>query len=156
MSSSRNNMRAGIVDNALIVSFPAADAPRVWRTDMGQFLTAALEIQDHQGKFSLVMKRSGAPVEEIVTFTGKKDAVDALQLITDALLQGKEIPQAKKSGGWFKKLMKFILTIVVLLFALATLANIVSKHRTIQMDHAGTPPALQTGVPAPADDIIGK
>jgi hypothetical protein len=154
MSPSKSNIRAGIADNALVVSFLAAEAPRVWRAEMGQLATAALEVQENQGKFSLVMKRSGAPVEEIGTFTGKKEAVEALQLITEALLQGTGITQTEKSGGWFKKLLKFLLTAVIALFLLVALVNIFGRHAPSgQSSYTKAPPA---GVPAPADEILGK
>ncbi len=156
MSSSKGNIRAGIVDNALVVSFLAADTPRVWRTDMGQFLTAALEIQDNQGKSSLVMKRSGAPAEDICTFSSdKKSAVEALQVITDTLLQGTGTAQPVKSCGWFKKTLKFLLTAVFVLFLFFVLVNIFGKH-TVPGQSSSRAPAVQTGVPAPADEIIGK
>ena len=154
-SSSKGNVRAGIVDNALIVSFLSAEAPRVWRTDMGQFQNAALEVQENQGKFSLVMKRSGAAVEEIGTFTDKKSAAEALQLITEALLQGKEAPQTK-TCGWFKKTLKFILSVLFVLVVLIVLVNIFGRHLPPGQNGPAKAPAVQTGIPTPADDIIGK
>jgi hypothetical protein len=172
MSSSKNSIRAGIVDNALVVSFMAADAPRVWRADMGQLLTAALEVQDNQGKSTLVMKRSGAPAEEIVTFSSKKDAIDALQVITEVLLQGTgqgtgqatgacTASQPQKSCGWFKKILKFILGIVVAFCVFIVVMNLFFHVAGIhppshQAGPAKAPASAPTGVPTPADSIIGK
>lgn len=167
MSSSKSSIRAGIVDNALVVSFLAADAPRVWRADMGQLLTAALEVQDNQGKSILVMKRSGTPAEEIVTFSSKKDAVDALQVITEALLQGTgqgtgrcTTTQPQKSCGWFKKTLKFVMGAIVGLCVFVVALNIIvslsGRHPAPRQSNAEKLPAVQTGVPTPADNIIGK
>ncbi len=157
MSSSKNSIRAGIVDNALVVSFLSADAPRVWRTDMTQFLNAAIEVQESQGKFSLVMKRSNAAAEEIGTFTDKKSAVEALQVLTDLLLQGQGSSQPKKCG-WFKKLLKFVLYLAAAFFLF--LAFLSFAHHSAGQGSPGKTPAAQTGVPTgvptPADNIIGK
>ena len=152
MSSSKNTIRAGIVDNALVVSFTSAEAPRVWRADMSQFLTAALEIQELQGKFSVVIKRSGAPIEEIGVFPDKKSAVEALQLITEALLQGKEAARPK-SCGWFKKLLKYLL---ITLFVLFLAINLLGRYMAPGQNNSIKAPAAQTGVPTPADNVIGK
>lgn len=155
MSSPDNNMRVGIANNALVVSFLTAEAPRVWRTDMGQLLNAALEVQDSQGKHTLVMKRSGAPVEEIGTFFLKEDAIKALQLITDALLMGKGNSTSSGAASvWLKKSLKILLKIVGVLIALFIVLNIVGA---IIFRHG--PPVdsnYAKGVPAPADQILGK
>lgn len=158
MSSSENNMRVGIAGNALVVSFLTASPPRMWRTDMAQLLTAALEVQDNQGKHTLVMKRSGAAVEEIGTFAIKEDAVKALQLITEALLSGKDA-SSSATAGWFKKSLKILLKVIGGLFVLFITLNILGfilfgRHHT--EGNFTKIPTAQTGVPAPADEILGK
>ena len=153
MSSSK--IRAGIADNALVVSLLTADAPRMWRADLSQLLTAALEVQDNQGKYTLVMKRAGS-VEEIGTFSNKDDAVEALQVITDTLLHGNTVaPAHKKSCSWFKTLVKVVGWIIAVVFALLVLLLIV--HPAPPAGYSRTSaPAVQTGVPTPADQILGK
>ena len=160
MPSSENNIRVGIAGGALVVSFLAADAPRVWRTDIGQLLNAALEVQSNQGKYTLVMKRSSAPVEEIGTFTSKEDAVKALQMITDALLEGKSCSTQKKCG-WFKKLLKIlwrvISTLCVLFVLFGIFMNLANKHMpasSIEGNSTKAPATAPSGVPTPADEIL--
>jgi hypothetical protein len=162
MSSPENNIRVGIADNALVASFLTADAPRVWRTDLTQLLTAALEVQNTQGKYLLVMKRSNAPVEEIATFSAKEDAIKALQLITDALLNGKGTSAKTKFCG-FKKFLKMLLGTIITLFVLSVVLSFISftlhKHPATEGSANSTQaPAAQvtTGVPTPADEILGK
>lgn len=158
MSSSENNIRVGIAGNALVASFLTAEAPRVWRTDLGQLLTAALEVQTNQGKYTLVMKRSDAPAEEIATFSTKEEAVKAMQLITDALLEGNDV-SAHKKCGWPKKLLKILMKVIAGLCVFIVLLNIIMvlSHKSgSRPDNYTKAPAVQTGVPAPADEILGK
>ena len=162
MSSSENNIRVGIAGNALVVSFLAADAPRVWRTDMGQLLNAALEVQNNQGKYTLVMKRNGAPDEEIGTFNSKEDAVKALQMITNALLDGKSCSPQKKCG-WFKKMLKIlwgiVSTLCVLFVLFGIFMHLANRHvpaSSIESSSTKAPTSAPSGVPTPADEILGK
>jgi hypothetical protein len=155
-----SKIRAGIADNALVVSLFTADVPRIWRADLSQLLTAALEVQDNQGKYTLVMKRGGAAAEDIGTFSNKDDAIEALQVITDTLLHGNGngisvAPSPKKSGGWFKKLLKVVGCIIAVVFVLLVFLSIFGPRPPAGYSRTSTPP-VQTGVPTPADQILGK
>jgi hypothetical protein len=148
-----SSITAVLADNALVVSFLSGDAPRVWRIDMKQFMSAALQIEENQGRFILTMKSGSGHAEEIGVFTDRKKAVEALETITEALLMGKAAVPAKKSGVWGKRILKTVLVVLVLLVAI----TVFGKHRmqTMPRDAAEVPPA-QSGVPLPADQILGK
>lgn len=171
MFSSKTQLKASVVDSALVVSFQSGKEPRVWRIDMGQFLSAALEIKEQQGRYVVIMKPGSGPAEEVGVFNDRKKAVEVVNTITDALLRGKEMPVLpKKSGGFFWGFLKFIL----MLFLIAVAAFLVwaKQHKPVNMgDYIAPPPAAETGampspapeaaptlpagVPVPADQAIG-
>lgn len=161
--SSKNVIKSSIVDNALVVSFPSAKEPRVWRLDMNQFLSAAVQIEENQGAFSLVIKPGNAQPEEIGVFPDRKKAVEALESITGAMLQGNVTqPVVPKTGGWFKKLLKFLLLLLIVVAAIIIFGK--TRPHVNQGDTVEAPavqsdapaPAVQTGVPTPADQMLGK
>jgi len=160
--SSENNIRVGIAGNALVVSFLSAEAPRMWRTDLAQLLTAALEVQDNQGKYTLVMKRGGAPTDEIATFARKDDAVKGLQLITETLLGGQETAASpSKKASLPKRILKLLLRIFSWFCMFVVVLNFIMVISSRHLSHSAGDnftkvPAAQTGVPTPADDLLGK
>lgn len=168
-SSAKNNPKATVVDGALVVSFQSAEGPRVWRFDMGKFISTALEMREEQDGFSLVMKAGNSPEEKIGTFPNKKKATEMLESITAALLKGREILPPVKTGGGFLKFLKF----VFLLLIIASIFLVLSKTRmpagfkeiihvpgntapVMPAPKAAAPPAAKTGVPLPADEVFGQ
>ena len=152
-SSAKNAIKANLVDNALVVSSLSGKEPRVWRIDMGQFLSAALQIEEKQGEFSLMIKPGNGAAEEIGVFSDRKKAHEALQLVTDALLRGRENQPHSKAGCWFRKILKFALLLLVVLAVLVVWGK---AHRPVNQNDVVNAPAVQTGVPTPADQMFGK
>lgn len=173
-SSSKKNIKAVVADNALVVSFLSADTPRVWRGDMSQFATSTVELAQADGKFSVVMKRGNGATEEICTYSDKSKAMQALEVMSDALLHGATGAAAvhtHKKGSWLRTFVKTIVMLAVIFFLLILWASRHAPHppmdtgsnsgssSTSSNSNSGgnyTPAPVQDGVPAPADQIIGK
>jgi len=161
---SKTTIEASVIDNTLIVSFLSKKEPRVWRMDMGRFLSTALEIKENQGHYSLIIRPGNGMAEEVGIFSDRKKAVEALEQITAALVKGKETVQPKTGGGGFVKFLKFIFKALFLLLIVAVAFVIWSKgHLPVNMGDVMAPPAQtqpepqpQPGVPAPADKVIGQ
>lgn len=152
---SKSNIKANIVDNALVVSFQSGKEPRVWRMDMGQFLSTALEVKESQGKFTLVIKPGSGSAEEIGAFSDRKDAVEVLESITETMMRGRETHAAPKTGGAIGRFFKFVFKLV--LFVLIALAVIIFFLPRPQVNVGDTvTPRVQTGVPVPADQALGE
>ncbi|MCK5555056.1 MAG: hypothetical protein KAI76_02370 [Alphaproteobacteria bacterium] len=164
-SSSKNSLKASIVDNALIVSSLSNGEPRALRVDMGKFMSSALEIKENEGKFSLVVKTGDMTAEEIEIFSNKKRAAEALQVIVDAMLRGNNPPPPEKTGGVFMALFKFVcflLLMGVVFICVVFIAsfiinrplntsNVVNAPSAITKEQ--TPP-VPTGVPVPAEQAL--
>lgn len=164
-SSSKNSLKASIVDNALVVSSLSNGEPRALRVDMGKFMSSALEIKENEGKFSLVVKTGDMTAEEIEIFSNKKRAAEALQVIVDAMLRGNNPPPPEKTGGVFMALFKFVcflLLMGVVFICVVFIAsfiinrplntgNVVNAPSAITKEQ--TPP-VPTGVPVPAEQAL--
>ncbi len=81
---------AEVNDNHLVLSFPDAKEPVIWRMALKDIGTAVFEVkQDKDGEQSkLVLKPKKGTAEIIAAFHTKKEAVDALVMASKALQQG--------------------------------------------------------------------
>jgi hypothetical protein len=152
----KTDVKTSVVDNALIVSFNSGKEPKVWRMDMGRFLSTAFEVKENQGKFTLVIKPGNGSAEEVGTFDNRKHAVEALESITGALMQGKGASVTQKTEGVFMKFVKFILKLVLAVFVFLTVIVVLFKpqHPPGNVGDTVSPP-VQSGVPVPADKALG-
>lgn len=77
---------AKVVDGELILSFPQAIRPVLWRMELGQAKASALEVQSAgDDTFPLVLKTPRGYVHDIAIFETKAKAVSALLAVTNAL-----------------------------------------------------------------------
>lgn len=158
---SKAKIEASVVDKALVVSFLSGREPRVWRIDMGQFLSAALEIRETQGGFSLLLKPGSGPAEEIGTFPDRKKALAAMQTVTDAFLRGSEDYTPPPSGGGFLRFLKWVFMLLLIAASAFLIWGTVMPKPAGEA--TGAAPAMQTseppvrsGVPVPADEVLGE
>lgn len=81
---------AEVNDNHLVLSFPDAKEPVIWRMALKDIGTAIFEVkQDKDGEQAkLVLKPKKGTAEIIAAFHTKKDAVDALVMASKALQHG--------------------------------------------------------------------
>lgn len=156
----KGGFEARVVGGALIVSLTDNGLPRVWRGDLSHAASAVLEVQEQQGKFSLVLK-SADKTESIAVFPAKDEAARAMRVVTDALLRGAAAPgQGGHAGtlrGLFGKILRFVFwlmalvaVLVVTLFALAPGKGGEPDLQRVQV------PQVRTGVPVPAEDMFGR
>jgi len=168
-SSSKNTLKANIVDNALVVSSLSDGEPKALRIDMGKFMSSALEIKENEGKFSLIVKPGDMAAEEIKVFPNKKKAAKALQVIVDAMLKGNNPPPPEKTGGVFMTLFKFIcflllmgIVFVCVVFIASFIinrpssntGNVLNAPQAIIKEQMSTTPPVPTGVPVPAEQAL--
>ena len=78
---------ACVVDGSLVLSFPDAAEPVVWRMDLAQAKEAGFEIKEARGKFKLIQK-SGSETQDIASFDERDHAVAALMDVSNALQGG--------------------------------------------------------------------
>lgn len=89
---------ARIVDGSLVLSFPDAAEPVVWRMDLAQAKEAGFEIKEARGKFKLIQK-SGNETQDIASFDDRERAVAALMDVSNALQGGTHSPKAANDTG---------------------------------------------------------
>lgn len=142
------DIKVAVVDSALIVSFLSAGELKVLRVDMAQMPMASVEMQEGKDNFTLLVKPSNGAAVELCALTERKKAERLLAQISDALMRG-----ASPKGGGFRKLVK----IALIAMAVIAVITFIGKIRMANMgEMAPMPSAIQEGVPAPADSLIGK
>jgi hypothetical protein len=87
LKSSEYGSTASVVDGKLILSFPQAVRPVLWQMDLGSVKTSALEMIEgpEGGQFGLALRASKGDVQEIVLFSTREQALEALLIVRDAL-----------------------------------------------------------------------
>lgn len=149
------NVTVSVTDNALVVSFLSAGEWKVLRVDMTNIPSATFELQEGKDQFSLVMKQEGGAVTEICAFSEKKKALRTLEQVSDALLHG-NVHGAPRKCGWFRKLLKGALIVAAALFIIVMLTNKIRGPVNMGDATHTSAPAVQEGVPAPADAVLGR
>lgn len=83
-----------VTDGHLLLSFPDAMEPVVWRMELDKIGTASFEVKqdDEAGTAKLVLKPKKGTAEVIAPFSSKEEAVEALLIASNALQNAK--PQA--------------------------------------------------------------
>ena len=146
---------AKIVDGALVLSIRDGETPRLWRTDMQR--VSSFDLATRGAATALVMKTKDT-TEDVHVFTEKQDALQALEAVSGALFRGAgpsagASPRenaARGGGSVFGALVKGFL---IILACFALFVFIMVKVRTPSYENM--PPPGQTGVPVPADKLLG-
>lgn len=158
---SKNNSGARVVDGSLVLSFPDASEPVVWRMNLAQAQEAGFEIKQDKSKFKLIQKSSGSE-QDIASFDTRESAVDALMEVSSALQGGRKAandagPMKSETAQW----LIAIAGVLIVIGLFAYLSNIAPKDST---PAAGTSTAASTqtsvdpekssGVAVSADDFL--
>ncbi|HRC27329.1 MAG TPA: hypothetical protein PKX87_07865 [Alphaproteobacteria bacterium] len=87
LKSNEYGSTASVVDGKLILSFPQAVRPVLWQMDLGAVKTSALEMVEgaESGQFGLALRAPKGDVQEIVLFSTREQALEALVIVRDAL-----------------------------------------------------------------------
>lgn len=164
--ASKKNNDVSVVDGSLVLSFPQAAEPVVWRMNLTQAKEAGFEIREAKGKFQLVQK-SGADAQSIAAFDTRDSAVDALMQVS-AALQGGRTPANDRMGRisasertqWIIAIVG-VLVVIALFYSLArvaptetTLAASPAAGTTQDSAATSADPQSASGVPVSADDFL--
>lgn len=81
---------AKIVNNTLVLSLPTAESPCVWRMDLSQVKSSALEVIDVKDKdkstlYHLQARTARGEKQDVASFKNREDAVEILLQVTRAL-----------------------------------------------------------------------
>lgn len=159
----KNNADVRVIDGSLVLSFPHAAEPVVWRMNLSQAKEAGFEIREAKGKFLLVQK-SGGETNDIAAFDSRGDAVDALMRVSNAL-QGGRAPANDIGNGVLKSegvqwaiAIGGVIIVAALFFYLTRItpveSNLTATGASPTSAEASTDPQSSTGVPVSADDFL--
>lgn len=172
---------AKVVDGTLILSAPDAVSPVVWRWDLAQVASSALEIKESKDNgYILALKTPKGEVCEVAPFDNRDKAMVALMAVSRAMegAQGhiKAANSTPKSASTAEKVVVAapekqknelvqwliaifgVLGIVALFFYLMTVSpetastGYVSSSSSV---NGAANPKESTGVPVSADDFLG-
>jgi len=156
---------AKVVDGTLILSLPDAASPVVWRMDLGQVRSSAIEVRDSaDGLYLLTLKTPKDDVHTIAPFHSRAAAVKALMAISRAMEQAHgqlrplqaahtdsagsapfyKIRSQMTPGKWIVSILA-----IIAIYTLYTMTN----NRGVQT--ASFPSAPGPVVTAPAQDGLG-
>jgi hypothetical protein len=159
---SKDGTGARVIDGSLVLSYPNASEPVVWRMNLAQAKEAGFEIKEAAGKFKLVQK-SGVEVQDIASFNTRESAVNALMDVSNALQGGRKA--ANDSGPMKTETAQWLIAIVGVLIVIGLfgyLSNIAPVEggpgaaTTTASSTTSTPtdPEKSSGVPVSADDFL--
>ena len=161
-TADKNSVNAQVVDGALIVSSLAADLPLLVRIDMNLSAAVSVSVKDEKDAVRLVITHDGGEDINLGSFKHKADALQAMQIITDAMFfKPCPVKCSVKAGGfysWVKRLLKIIgigFAVVAVLFILATFFARNKVTNDVVGSAVNNPPA-QTGQPVPMDQLLGN
>ncbi len=152
-SANKKQTGVSIVDGSLVLSFPHAAEPVVWRMNLAQAKEAGFEIRETKGKFRLVQK-SMAGEQDIAAFDTRDSAVDALMQVSAALQGGRAAANdsgtltASERTQWIIAIVG-VLTVVSLFFYLTSITPV--ENNLQGGATAAASGATQTTTAAPAD-----
>jgi len=173
-SNSTQTNTASVKDGHLILSLPEADSPILWRKDLKEIGSATFQIKKEKDLFSLILKKQKGTTEKISSFDNKELAVTALNIASQALLDGEtaspaatskkrtanETAAAPKKKGfpkWLIILLILIGIIALYIYSLSQMPNriVMNDAATPQSNTSNVAPAQNTtGVPMSADDFL--
>ena len=170
---------ACVVDGSLILTLPNAINPVVWRMELGNVKTSALEVRNSSdGYYNLILKTPKGDVHDIAPFENKEAAVSALIKVSNALknapkterdVQTQNIENNKfiDSKKTFLKpdegAIKWLVALAGVIFVVFLYAYIAKTSPNIQMnDIPGQETATtidgnitsESGVPQSANDLL--
>lgn len=162
---------ASVVDGKLILSFPSALTPVVWQMDLSTAKASALEVQEKNGGYALVLKTPKGENLDIAPFDDRSKAVQGLMAASNALenAYGHIHPaNSNKSDGYktsYRKqkkghLLPVIMSVlaVFLLFLLWSAASLQAPQQYQQtsnlVESGNNDAATSSGVPVSADDFL--
>ena len=163
---------ARVVDGSLILSLPDALSPVVWRMDLGEVKSSALEVRETpEGSFVLALKTPRADVHNIAPFASRALALKALMAVSEALEHsGGQLhpanddaaaarPVYRKKAGPGKWLAGAGAVVALVLMA-GILMKMGPASQSLTGQQAYAPPNLggpapdDAGVPLSADDFL--
>lgn len=161
---------ARVVDHALVVSIKTGDSPVIWRAEMSRLSNANFSLSETKDGVAVVLKDSAGGTESVGVFDSRKEASDALEIITDALM-------GKGRGGvlrWLRRILcalGILFIACVVFFFVAVLPTLrearlqqqalmergeylrgqAQQHQQMQQDAQ-----VPVGQPVPADELFGE
>lgn len=157
----KNQHGAQVIDGSLVLSFPHAAEPVVWRMNLAQAKEAGFEIREGKGKFRLVQK-SGSVENDIAAFDTREGAVDALMQVS-AALAGRAAANDKGNASLQSEKVQWIVAIVGVVAVISMfiyLTSITPVESTLTPASGGTQasapadPQSSNGVPVSAEDFL--
>lgn len=164
---------ASVVDGKLILSFPGAITPIVWQMDLSKAKASALEIQEKNGGYALVLKTAKGETTDIAPFDERAKALDGLMAASRALssahghiytpTQGSDSATPNAQGAYPKKKSKLIpillsvLGVIVLLWILSAVnyqAPQGYNNASAPSQQSANSAAQSSGVAVSADDFL--
>ncbi len=147
---------AKVVDGNLILTLPDAMNPVIWRMELGNVKSSALEVRANDNHFLLALKTPKGDVHDIAPYENRERALHALMQVSHALgkAEGKmaspsaagptQILQATpvKNSSGFKWLIA-LGAVIVLIFLFSYLSSMTPRDEVL-----GTPTSLDTTSPA--------
>ncbi len=174
-----------IVDGVLILSFPEAETPVVWRMKLEEAALAAFEVRknsDTDNGFFLHLRASDNKSDNIALFETKEEAVKALMDVTKAMEEASSVPAqpspahtnvsmshsvgpmavtqstpAPKRFGLLKTiLLALFLSALLILGLLFLLVKSGPSYNEFPSQISETPPQNSIGTPLSADDFLNQ
>lgn len=167
---------AKVVDGNLILTLPDAINPIIWRMELGNVKSSALEVRAGEGHFLLALKTPKGDVHDIAPFESRERALYALMQVSDALgkAEGKMSPPSAmpaqpaqnvyapqtgaSSSGTGYKWLAALAAVVVLIFLFSFVSGLSPEPEVLgtATDSSMSSPANQgeSGVPLSADDVL--
>jgi hypothetical protein len=174
-NKNRFGSSAQVVDGNLILTLPDAINPVIWRMELGNVRTSALEVRANDNHYLLALKTPKGDVHDIAPFESRESAIHALMQVSKALgkADGKIAPQSaqqsstpatslptqesQKSGNGFKWIAAFG-TILILIFLFSFASRLAPKSEFLGSvtDQTSAPSgrAGEAGVPLSADQEL--
>lgn len=157
---------AKVAGNSLVLSLPDALSPSVWRMDLEEARSAAIEVQGRDdGTYALVLKAKAGAANDIAAFADRAGALRALMAAGTALEQAPvaagapaaahDLPlsaPSEKKGG----LLAGIIGVLLLAVLVAVLLGMGPRPPAgmIPQDGAGTDGQGTAGAPVSADEFL--
>jgi len=171
-NKSNSKMTATVADDHLVLSFPNAVEPIVWRKSLDKIGSATFEVKQEAKKknYNLTLKKTKTTSEIIASFETKEEAINALNGASDALhgrSKKSNSNQSPESGeGSSNEAKKWIFAllaaavVVGLYYYMTTLIPAIPQEigggNTQAATSQGPVTPDATGVPVSADDFLNS
>ena len=141
--------KAIVTDKTLVLTFPDAQNPSVWRMDLEKAAQASFELNSDEADniFQLVQKNEKGTKKIIASYDSRPKAMRALMQASQALERGAK-KHGKKSFGWGK----LLLFIFILLTGYGLYYN--ASQNTLQQPAQLLPKATVTTPPTENRPLI--